>query len=130
MNWGKSYFAADSKYEGCAIELGYQIEIKNKKWSIIDTVTDGIVAEFDTEKDIKIFLANESIYEGKKKAIEILMSFPNQWRINGERQTTESGIEDYTKWLLSITHYDTYADYYKAIDAKLNELLIDESEGN
>lgn len=108
--------------------MAYQIETKNGEWRVLNTVTDEIIAEFDSEQDTKQFLAYEKIYEGKKKAIEILMSFPNQWIINDKFQRTESGIEDYTKWILSINHYDTYMDYYKAIDNKLDELLNKEVE--
>ena len=108
--------------------MAYQIETKNGEWRVLNTVTDEIIAEFDSEQDIKQFLAYEKIYEGKKKAIEILMSFPNQWTINDKFQRTESGIEDYTKWILSINHYDTYTDYYKAIANKLDELLNKEVE--
>lgn len=52
-----------------------------------------------------------------------IMSFPNQWIINDKLQRTENGTEDYTKWLISINHHDTFTDYYRAVDDKLNELL-------
>lgn len=90
---------------------------------IINTTTDEMIAEFKSEQELKRFLAYENVYEGKKRAIKILMSFPNQWTVNDKLQRTEKGIEEFTKWLLTINNYDTYADYYKAVDDKLDELL-------
>lgn len=105
--------------------MGWSIETNNKnQWSIISSVTDSSIAEFNTEKDVVKFIAQEKIYEGKLKAIETLISFPSGWHINGKRVATgsQSHIE-YYNWAQSICLLETYGDYYKAIDDKLEELM-------
>lgn len=100
-----------------------QIENISEEWKVLNAGTHDIIAKFDSEQDLKEFLAYEKVYEGKKEAIKLLMSFPHGSFVNSKYQRTENGTEDYTKWLISISHHDTYTNYYKAIDDKLDELL-------
>lgn len=85
--------------------------------------TDDVIAKFDSEEVLKEFLAYEKIYEAKLEAIKLVMTFPHGSFVNSKYQKTENGSEDYTEWLKSISHHDTYTDYYYAIDHKLNALL-------
>ena len=104
--------------------MAYQIEKDSEKWKVINTITNDAITEFDSEQDVKEFLAYEKIYEGKKDAIKLIMSFPNGFIVNNEYQRIKNGTEDdYTNWLKSINHHDTFTDYYKAIDDKLDQLL-------
>lgn len=103
--------------------MAYTIETNGVEWQVLNTVTDETIADFKSEEELKQFLAYEKVYEGKKRAIELLLSFPHQYFVNGKLQRTENGTENYTRWLLSINHYDSYKDSYKAIDDKLDELL-------
>ena len=109
--------------------MGWRINTNHKdKWSIFSSNTDDDIATFKTEKELVNFLALEEVYRGKKKAIEILMTFPNGWNVNGNRMSVKDGKsinkhEEYFKWLNSICDYETYDEYYKAIDDKLDELM-------
>jgi len=109
--------------------MGWQIKTnKENQWSLFSTVTDDNIITFKTQKELINFIALEKIYEGKKKAIEILMTFPNGWNVNGNRMFVEDGEsrnkhDEYFKWLNSICDCETYEEYYKMIDNKLEELM-------
>jgi len=56
------------------------------------------------------------------------MTFPNGWTVNGNRVFVEDGDsrnkhDEYFKWLNSICDCETYEEYYKMIDNKLDELM-------
>lgn len=102
--------------------MGWSIQTNNvDEWGVFSSITDSIIAEFENEHDLKVWLSNEKIYEGKKKAVEILMTFPNQWNVNDKRHLGYG--KKYFDWLKEIEEFDTYEDYYKAIDDKLKELM-------
>lgn len=107
--------------------MGWSIKTNNKnKWSLFSSVTDSNIAMFKTQKELVNFIALEQIYEGKKKAIETLMTFPNKWYVNEERIIADNYDEvhkNYFDWLNSITELKTYKEYYKAVDDKLEELM-------
>jgi len=109
--------------------MGWRINTNHiDKWNIFSSNTDDDIATFKTEKDLINFIALEEIYKGKKKAIEILMTFPNGWTVNGNRMFVEDGDnrikhEEYFTWLNSIYDCETYEEYYKMIDNKLDELM-------
>jgi len=106
--------------------MGWQIKTNNKdQWSLYSTVTDDNIATFKTQKELVNFITLEKLYEGKKKAIETLMTFPYGWNVNDKR--TVGNFRELTKqyydWLESINSLDIYEKYYKAIDNKLDELM-------
>lgn len=101
--------------------MGRSIRTNNvDEWEVFSSITDSVIAKFETEHDLKVWLANEDIYKGKLKAIEVLMSFPSHWNVNGERQFKKSGYYD---WLSSIEDVDTYDEYHGKIDKKLEQLM-------
>ena len=106
--------------------MGWRINTNNiDQRSIFSSVTDDDIAKFNTQEELLNFIALEEIYKGKKKAIEILMTYPNGWTVNNKRMfmSDEQKHDEYFKWLYSISDHDTYEEYYKAIDNKLNELM-------
>lgn len=97
------------------------------KWEIFSTITDSVIAEFNTKEGIKRFVAMERIYNSKLEAIQELICFPRGWVVNDERQLNENHeqFEAYDAWYKNILENETtYEDYYKAIDDKLEELLL------
>ncbi|AYP68146.1 hypothetical protein PQE75_gp014 [Bacillus phage vB_BcoS-136] len=101
--------------------MGWSIQTNNMdEWSVFSSVTDSVIAKFETEHDLKVWLANDRVYEGKLKAIEILMSFPNHWNVNGERKRIANG---YYEWVRSLDNIDTYEEYHLKIDEKLDKLI-------
>lgn len=101
--------------------MGWRIETNHvDEWKVISSIVDDVIAKFQTEEELKKWIAKEKLYEGKLKAIETLMSFPNQWIVNNERQRKKSGYYD---WLSSIEETKTYDEYYEKIDKKLEKLL-------
>ena len=111
--------------------MGWQIKTNNKdQWSLFSSITDSNIVTFEKQKDLVNFIALEKVYEGKKKAIEILMTFPNGWTVNDSRIFVgDEGSESrnkhnkYFAWLNSICDCETYEEYYKMIDNKLDELM-------
>ena len=107
--------------------MGRIIKTNNKdNWEIYSTIADGIIAKFETEKDLKNFIAQETVYDGKLKAIEYLMTYPYKWTVNDVRVWDENGtniIKTYYYWVEEIQNSETYEEYYKKIDDKLKELL-------
>lgn len=107
--------------------MGWSIKTNNKdKWSVYSSVSDSVIAMFNTEKELVNFLALDKIYVTKKKAIELLMTFPNDWTVNDERTITEDRrdkLDLYFNWEKSIFKAETYEEYYKLIDDKLEELM-------
>lgn len=109
-------------------KIGRKIITNNKdSWELYSTITDSIVAKFETEKDLKKNIALEKVYDGKLKAIKELMTFPNGWTINDKAislNQNEEGNENYYEWIRYIElNSETYDEYYKSIDKKLQELL-------
>jgi len=106
--------------------MGWQIKTNNKdQWSLFSSITDSNIVTFEKQKDLVNFIALEKVYEGKKKAIETLMTFPYGWNVNDERTVGNYGelTKQYYDWLNTISSLDTYEEYYKAIDNKLEELM-------
>ena len=104
--------------------MGWSIKNKDNKWEIWSSITDSVIASFNEEKECVRFIAFEEIYKGKKKAIEELLCFPSGWHINNERQWRNKEQDEYFEWIKSINeNCDTYKEYYKRIDQKLDELL-------
>ena len=106
--------------------MGWLIKTTKTKWNIYSTVSDSIIASFKTQKECAKFIAQEKIYEGKKQAIEMLMTFPHNWNVNDSRCFTEEGKEKMKKhfeWLQTTFDAKTYEEHYKMIDDKLEELL-------
>jgi len=111
--------------------MGWRINTNHTdQWSIFSSNTDDDIATFKTEKDLVNFLALEEVYRGKKKAIETLMTFPNNWTVNDNRMfvgdegsESRKKHEEYYEWLKLISKIRTYEEYYKAIDDKLFELM-------
>lgn len=101
--------------------MGWRIETNNvDKWDVISSVVDDVIISFNNEDELKLWLAVDFIYEGKKKAVETLLTFPNNWTIN-EKSNRGAG-KKYYEWLESLDEFKTYEEYYKAIDDKLAEL--------
>jgi hypothetical protein len=105
--------------------MGWFIKQKKNKWKIHSTITDSIIASFNSQKECVNFIALEEIYNGKKKAIETLMQFPHDWTVNGSRYVSENEnvYDQYYNWINSINNINSYEEYYKKIDEKLDELL-------
>lgn len=106
--------------------MGWRIETNHtNEWKVISSVVNDVIAAFESEQDLKVWLAMEEVYKGKLKAIETLLSFPNQWNVNGERQRKEHGYFD---WFRSLESVETYEEYYAKIDKKLETLLNKKGE--
>lgn len=107
--------------------MGWSIKTNNEnKWELYSSVSESVIASFDNQKDLISFIATEQIYEGKKKAIESLMTFPEGWTVNDERCLLENRIElldKHFEWVKSLCKFKTYEEYYQAIDDKLKELM-------
>lgn len=96
-------------------------------WKVYSTITKNIVAEYNSELDLKRFIAMDIIYHAKKRAIEKLMSFPEEYIVNDEYievGTNKDGEDNYAKWIKQV-HEECHnkAELYEAIDNKLNELI-------
>ena len=104
--------------------MGWSIQTNNKdKWSLISSVTDSEIATYENQEELVNFIAMEQVYKGKLKAIETLLTFPDGWMIN-EKLTPHNNSEKYFSWHKSVSLIsETYEEYYKAIDNKLDELL-------
>jgi len=107
--------------------MGWRIKTNNKnKWSLFSSVTDSDIATFKTQKELVNFIALEQICDGKKKAIETLMTFPHGWNVNEVKYIAENHQElnqEYYDWVMEISKFKTYEEYYKAVDDKLDELF-------
>jgi len=104
--------------------MGWSIKTNNKSyWNVFYSVTDCNIATFRTKEGLIRFLATDRIYSGKLKAIEILMTFPNDWYINDERMREIEKLTEYYDWYNSICVLGTNKEYFKAIDDKLQELM-------
>lgn len=104
--------------------MGWSIKNTNNKWDVYSSVTDSCIASLNSQKECAKFIALEKVYDGKKKAIEELMRFPNGWYVNGSRRLNDTdSIDQYYNWIISISDCNTYEEYYERIDKKLNELL-------
>ncbi len=107
--------------------MGWSIKTNNKdEWSLYSSISEGNIETFKTQKELVDFIALEQIYQGKKKAIETLMTFPDGWYVNGKRTFVDNRTEllkQYYDWFMSIVKLKSYEEYYKAIDDKLKELI-------
>lgn len=108
--------------------MGRKIITNNKdKWEIFSSSTDSVIAEFETEKDLKEFIVIDGIYEAKLKAIKTLMTFPQGWVVNDKRifaEANQENSQNYLEWLMKISKESkTYEEYYTKIDEKLEELM-------
>lgn len=96
------------------------------KWELFSSITDSVLADFNTEADLKRFLALDSIYDAKLKAIEGLLCYPRNWTVNDvpHYNANAEQFAVYLDWSRAVSKASTtYEDYYKAIDAKLDELM-------
>ncbi len=107
--------------------MGRRIITNNvDKWEVFSSNTDSVIAEFKTEAGLKHFLAMETIYDAKLKAIEGLMCYPRGWTVNNKPMISANReqADVYMDWFSDISEKnDTYEAFYKAIDEKLTELL-------
>lgn len=109
--------------------MGRQIKTtEDGKWQLYSTITESNIAEFDTETKMKKHIAMGAIYDAKREAIKTLMVFPYGFIVNDRRIMNDAGLSsnqkecyEWEKELLSTC--DTFEEYYKKIDDKLNELL-------
>jgi hypothetical protein len=103
--------------------MGWKIETNFiDKWEVYSTVIDDVIASFESENELKFWLAQEEIYNGKLKAIELFMVFPSSWTINDERQQQKGSLSKYYNWIDNLDYEYSY-EKYKKIDDKLNELM-------
>lgn len=115
--------------------MGYKIITNNKdSWELFSSITDSVIFKSNKEEELVNFLALEHIYEGKLKAIEVLLTFPNRYTINDERMFNDKSKEkttEYYNWIEKINNDSkTYEEYYKKIDDKLEELLNNDTSNN
>lgn len=101
----------------------FKVETKNEKWQALWQHNGEIIQEFESEQELKSFLALQSVYAEKIKAINLLMTYPNQVIVNGKVETSESGSEEFGAFMDSLSLGQTYKEWHKAIDEKLEELL-------
>lgn len=103
--------------------MGWSIKTNNKdKWEVLSSVVDDVIASFDNEHDLKVWIAKEDIYRGKLKAIETMMTFPNLWRVNDERVIIHGVLSKYHDWIEKLYHNND-EERFKMIDDKLEELM-------
>ena len=104
--------------------MSWSINTNNKdEWSIYSSIIEDVIITFKTKEELIKFIATKDVYDGKKKAIEIFMTFPEDWVINQRRVTDREGYRAYYNWLTSIYELNTYEEQYKAIDDKLKEFM-------
>lgn len=107
--------------------MGRVIRTNNKdSWKLYSTISEGTIAKFETEKDLKKFIAQEAVYDGKLKAIEYLMTYPHKWMVNDEiiyNDDSKVVFQSYYDWQEEIQDSKTYEEYYRKIDDKLKELM-------
>jgi hypothetical protein len=105
----------------------WRIKTNSKdEWTLISAFAGFDIASFKTKKELLHFLAQQQIYEGRKKAVEMLMTYPNRWIINGNKIIADNYDDVYEKyfyWVNSINSKASFPEYYKAIDDKLAELM-------
>jgi len=87
-----------------------------------------ILVEFQTEQDLKRYIAEDIIYAGKLLAIKSLMTYPRGWTINEKVLSVMDSLElleNYLSWAKeTILDKDLPFEEYKTrIDGKLAELL-------
>ena len=94
--------------------MNYRIETNHIDiWKIINNANNYLIIDFDNERELLIWLRNYHVYEGKKRAIEVLINLSNNYK-----------GENYSTWLDSLTHSKTWGELYKTIDDKLEELTL------
>lgn len=107
--------------------MGWKIVTNNKdNWGIFSSISDSIIFECDTEQELLKHIALEAVYDGKLKAIERLMTYPNRWTVNDQIMfnSNQEAVEVYYDWYKTINNDSkTYEEYYGKIDEKLEELL-------
>lgn len=107
--------------------MGWKIVTNNKdNWGIFSSISDSIIFECDTEQELLKHIALEAVYDGKLKAIERLMTYPNRWTVNDQIMfnSNQEAVEAYYDWYKTINNDSkTYEEYYGKIDEKLEELL-------
>jgi len=103
--------------------MGWKIITNHKdNWQIYSSSVDDVIAEFDSEENLKKWIAEEAVYDGKLKAIEHLMTFPSTWTVNDERVIIKGSLGKYHDWLHSLYGFDR-EENFKKIDKKLEKLL-------
>ncbi len=89
-------------------------------WELYSTIAEGSLAVFKTKNELIRYIANEKVYEGKLRAIEEMMIFPEGWAVNYQRQVPKSfAFVDWERELLNAPD----DQYYKLIDEKYEELM-------
>lgn len=101
--------------------MGRQVRTNGDKWEVFSTVVDEVVATFDSKQEVAKWFAQEGLYKAKLDAIQTIMTFPNQWFVDGEYQTGNNS--KFYSWRDKLYNKDTYEEYYKMIDDKFNELM-------
>jgi hypothetical protein len=102
--------------------------ITNNKdsWQIHSSISDNIIFECNSEKELRTFITLDNINKAKLEAIKDLLSFPNGWVVNDVH--TPMGMDkdtfnEYNKWWEKAMECETYEEYYAMIEEKLQELL-------
>jgi len=97
-------------------------------YQLYSTEHESVIATFQTEQDLKRYIAEDIIYAGKLLAIKSLMTYPRGWTINEKVLSVMDGLElleNYITWAKeTILDKDlSFEEYKKRIDTKLAELL-------
>lgn len=103
--------------------MGRQIRTNGDKWEVFSTISDTVVATFDSKQEIAQWMAKDELYRGKLKAIETLMTFPAHWVIDGKYNNGSS--RKYYSWIEGV--YDRAekgeGNWYEMVDKKFDELM-------
>ncbi|AKO91968.1 hypothetical protein BEH_07565 [Priestia filamentosa] len=92
------------------------------KWALYSSIVEDSIVEFKTEDELKAYMAREMVYEGKLKAIELLMDFPHRLVVNDSVQVCPMKLQ-YHNWYTRLLATTTDEEYFRCIDSKLNELM-------
>lgn len=102
--------------------MGREIRTNGDKWELFSTVVDEVIATFDTQQEVAVWLAKESLYRAKLEAISTLMTFPHRCFIDGKYQRGSS--HKYESWIDSLyAKSEAGENWYQMVDDKLEELM-------
>lgn len=95
--------------------------VKDDKWRLWTTISDGWLTEWLTADDMKHELAEQYQTDYRVKVIEAFWTFPHGYydKDTRSRHTNYAALEAFTEWHLAALRSD---DYYAALDSKFTEL--------
>jgi hypothetical protein len=96
---------------------------KDKKYRLWTTISDGWLTDWSTKKDIQGYIAEEYLWEYKKKVVEMYCRFPHHWPSKeGVRpMIDEDASKRYGDWLGELSNAGDRYD--EVLDKRFNEAM-------